>query len=148
MPPNILKNPAHCSNALLPNFGTFSNSFLCFRLPFESLYSTIFLAIVLFIPDTYESNDGVAVFTSTPTLFTASSTTPVRLSDNFFWFTSCWYCPTPIAFGSIFTNSASGSWSLLAIDIAPLSETFISGYSSVASFDAEYTDAPASLTIA
>ena len=37
---------------------------------------------------------------------------------------------------------------ILAIDIAPLKDTFISGYSSVASFDAEYTEAPASLTIA
>ena len=32
---------------------------------------------------------GVAVFTSTPTLLTLSSTTPVKLSANFFWFTSC-----------------------------------------------------------
>ena len=106
------------------------------------------LAIVLLIPETYDKSDGVAVFTSTPTLLTASSTTPVKLSVNLFWFTSCWYWPTPIALGSIFTNSASGSCNLLAIEIAPLNETFISGYSSVASFDAEYTDAPASLTIA
>ena len=44
----------------------------------------MFFAIVLLIPETYESNDGVAVFTSTPTELTASSTTPVRLSDSFF----------------------------------------------------------------
>ena len=50
--------------------------------------------------------------------------------------------------GSIFTSSARGSCNLLAIEIAPLNETFISGYSSVASLDAEYTEAPASLTIA
>ena len=80
-------------------------------------------------------------------MFTLSSTTPVKLSDNFFWFTSCWYWPTPIAFGSIFTSSARGSCNLRAIEIAPLIDTFISGYSSVASFEAEYTDAPASLTI-
>ena len=102
----------------------------------------------MFSPDTYVKSDGVAVFTSTPTLFTLSSTTPLKLSESLFWLTSCWYCPTPIDFGSIFTSSASGSWSLLAIDIAPLIDTFISGYSSVASFDAEYTEAPASLTIA
>lgn len=35
-------------------------------------------ATVLLIPDTYESSDGVAVFTSTPTLLTASSTTPAQ----------------------------------------------------------------------
>ena len=97
----------------------------------------MFFAIVLLIPETYERSDAVAVFTSTPTVFTASSTTPSRLSDNFFWSTSCWYCPIPIAFGSIFTNSASGSCNLLAIDIAPLNETFKSGYSSEANFDAE-----------
>ena len=89
----------------------------------------------------------MAVFTSTPTLLTLSSTTPVKLSDNFFWFTSCWYWPTPIALGSIFTSSASGSWSLRAIEIAPLIDTFISAYYSVANFEAEYTEAPASLTI-
>ena len=108
----------------------------------------MFFAIPEFTPDIYDSSDGVAIFTSTPTLLTASSTTPVRLSFNVFWFTSCWYCPTPIALGSIFTSSANGSCSLLAIDIAPLIETFMSGYSSVANLDAEYTDAPASLTIA
>ena len=88
------------------------------------------------------------MFISTPTWLTASSTTPVKLSVNLFWLTSCWYCPTPIDFGSIFTSSDNGSCNLLAIDIAPLKETFISGYSSVASLDAEYTEAPASLTIA
>ena len=44
----------------------------------------MFPAIDLLIPDTYESNEGVAVFTSTPTLLTASSTTPSRLSFNLF----------------------------------------------------------------
>ena len=76
--------PAHCSNATLPNFGTFKSSFLSFIFPFSSLYFTILFAIVLLTPATYESNDGVAVFTSTPTLFTASSTTPVKLSPSFF----------------------------------------------------------------
>ena len=33
------------------------------------------------------------------------------------WWTSCWYCPTPIAFGSIFTSSASGSCRRRAIEI-------------------------------
>ena len=44
----------------------------------------MFFAIVPFIPDTYDNSDGVAVFTSTPTLLTLSSTTPVRLSASFF----------------------------------------------------------------
>ena len=39
------------------------------------------------------------------------------------WLTSCWYWPTPIAFGSICTSSASGSCSRRAIDTAPRSDT-------------------------
>lgn len=70
--------PAHCSNATFPSFGTFNSSFLSFIFPFSSLYFTILFAIVLLTPATYESSDGVAVFTSTPTLFTASSTTPAQ----------------------------------------------------------------------
>ena len=107
----------------------------------------MFLAIVELIPDTYDKSDGVAVLTSTPTELTASSTTPVKLSDNFFWFTSCWYCPTPIAFGSILTSSESGSCNLLPIDIALLSSTCKSGNSEIANLLAEYTLAPASFTI-
>ena len=38
----------------------------------------MFFAIPEFTPDIYDSSDGVAIFTSTPTLLTASSTTPVR----------------------------------------------------------------------
>ena len=97
----------------------------------------MFLATPELIPATYWSNDGVAVLISTPTSLTASSTTSLKFSDNFFWSTSCWYCPIPIALGSILTNSANGSCKRLAIEIAPLNETFKSGYSSVASFDAE-----------
>ena len=148
LPSVILKNPAHCVKAAGPNLETFKSSFLFSNFPCSSLYLTMLFATVLLIPETYFKRDGVAVFKSTPMLLTASSTTPVKLSSSLFWFTSCWYCPTPILFGSILTSSASGSWSLLAIEIAPRSETLISGYSSVASFEAEYTEAPASLTIA
>ena len=70
--------PAHCSYATFPSFGTFKSSFLSFNFPFSSLYFTIFLAIPLLIPDTYAKSDGVAVFMSTPTLFTASSTTQLN----------------------------------------------------------------------
>ena len=112
-----------------------------FRL--SSLCLTIAFACFLDIPATYEISENVAVFKSTPTLFTESSTTLYNLSSNLVWFTSCWYCPTPIAFGSIFTSSDNGSCNLLAIEIAPLILTFTSGNSSAPSFDAEYTDAPA-----
>ncbi len=51
-----------------------------------------------------------------------------------------------MAFGSMRTSSASGSWSRRAIDTAPRSDTSRSGNSAAASSDAEYTDAPASET--
>ena len=83
----------------------------------------------------------------TPTLLTDLLTTKSSASFRFFSFTSCWYCPTPIDLESILTSSLSGSWSLLAIDIALLSSTCKLGNSSIASLLAEYTLAPASLTI-
>jgi len=49
--------------------------------------------------------------------------------------------------GSIFTSSDRGSDNLLPIDIALLSSTCRSGNSEIANLEAEYTDAPASLTI-
>ena len=49
--------------------------------------------------------------------------------------------------GSIFTSSASGSSSLLAMEAADLCPTSKFGNSSVASLLAEYTLAPASFTI-
>ncbi len=48
--------------------------------------------------------------------------------------------------GSIFTSSASGSCKRRAIDTAPRKLTSSSGNSAAAKADAEYTDAPASLT--
>src|SRR5699024_5401754 len=53
----------------------------------------------------------------------------------------------PIDFGSILTNSASGSCTRRAIDTALLSSTSSFGNSSRARAEAEYTLAPASLTI-
>ena len=99
------------------------------------------------MPAIYPSTLYDAVFKSIPTLLTLSSTTLPNTSLSLFWFTSCWYCPTPIDFGSIFTSSLIGSCILLAIETAPLNDTFISFSSSSPSFDAEYTDAPASFVI-
>ena len=84
---------------------------------------------------------------STPTALTQSSTTPERASSSRAWGMSCWYWPTPMLLGSIFTSSARGSWSLLAMDTALRRFTSKSGNSWAASLEAEYTDAPASLTI-
>ena len=49
--------------------------------------------------------------------------------------------------GSILTSSESGSDNLLPIEIALLSSTCKSGNSDIANLLAEYTEAPASLTI-
>ncbi|MNQ92737.1 hypothetical protein D3C85_1081710 [compost metagenome] len=140
-------NPTHCSKDFAPRRGTFDSSCREPNLPFSSRYFTMFFASVALTPDTYDSKDGDAVFKSTPTWLTADSTTAFKFSSRRFCETSCWYCPTPIAFGSIFTSSASGSCSLRAIEIALRSATSSSGNSVCASFDAEYTLAPASLTI-
>ena len=88
-------------------------------------------------PETRASSGAEAVFRSTPTAFTASSTTASSDLASRYWSTSCWYCPTPIDFGSIFTSSASGSCSRRAIDTAPRSDTSRSGNSAAAVSDAE-----------
>ena len=107
----------------------------------------MFSATVPDRPATRDSSAGEAVLTSTPTAFTQSSTTLSSDRASWNWLTSCWYCPTPIALGSILTSSARGSCSRRAMDTAPRNETSSSGSSLEASADAEYTEAPASLTM-
>ena len=97
-------------------------------------------------PATRDSSADEAVPRSTPTALTQSSTVASRLRASALWETSCWYCPTPIAFGSILTSSASGSCRRRAIETAPRIVTSSSGNSRSASSEAEYTDAPASET--
>ena len=80
-------------------------------------------------PETRASSGAEAVFRSTPTALTQSSTTASSARASRYWSTSCWYWPTPIDFGSIFTSSASGSCSRRAIDTAPRSDTSRSGNS-------------------
>jgi hypothetical protein len=99
------------------------------------------------IPETRVSSGAEAVFTSTPTAFTQSSTTASSERDSFCSDRSCWYCPTPIDRGSIFTSSARGSCRRRAMETAPRRETSMPGSSWEAYADAEYTDAPASDTI-
>ena len=76
-----------------------------------------------------------AVLTSAPTAFTQSSTTASSFLASCDWLTSCWYCPTPMLLGSIFTSSASGSCSLRAIETAPRRLTSSSGNSAAANAD-------------
>ena len=93
---------------------------------------TIWAASPSVIPETRRSSGTEAVLTSTPTAFTQSSTTASSERDSADSARSCWYWPTPMDFGSIFTSSASGSCSRRAMDTAPRSETSSSGSSAEA----------------
>ena len=107
----------------------------CWRVwngPSESRRATIEAASPAVIPDTRASSGCEAVFRSTPTAFTQSSTTASSECDSLPSATSCWYWPTPMDFGSILTSSASGSCSRRAMDTAPRSETSRPGSSSEA----------------
>ncbi len=106
-------------------------------MPFMSRKLTMLCATLAFSPETRASRGADAVFTSTPTALTQSSTTASSERANCVWLTSCWYCPTPIDFGSILTNSASGSCRRRAIDTAPRSDTSSSGNSREANSEAE-----------
>lgn len=115
-------------------------SLSCRRLvkgPLASRCATMFSARVAPMPETRDSSGAEAVLTSTPTPFTQSSTTASSERDSFTSDRSCWYWPTPIDFGSIFTSSASGSWSRRAIETAPRSDTSSSGSSCEAYAEAE-----------
>ena len=107
----------------------------------------MFFATGALMPDTYPSRLALAVLRSTPTRFTTFSTTPVSARSSAAWLRSCWYCPTPMDCGGIFTSSASGSCRRRPRLMAPRVVTSRSGYSSLASWEAEYTDAPASFTM-
>ncbi|MNY74602.1 hypothetical protein D3C86_2136680 [compost metagenome] len=76
--------PTHCSKVLAPRRGTFCSCFRLVNRPFSSRNFTMFLAVVAFTPATYCRSDGDAVLRSTPTWFTADSTTPFRLSSSRF----------------------------------------------------------------
>src|SRR5690625_7391266 len=65
-------------------------------------------AKVLDKPDTRDSSAAEAVFKSTPTAFTQSSTTASRVRASCVCETSCWYWPTPMDLGSILTSSEIG----------------------------------------
>ena len=78
-PPRIRRKPAHCSNALGPRRGTFSSALRLRNGPVLSRWVTIASANDSETPDTRASSGTDAVFRSTPTAFTASSTTASRL---------------------------------------------------------------------
>src|SRR2546427_555047 len=140
------RKPAHCSKVFSPRRATFSRSLRRLNGPLSSRCRTMFSATVADRPDTRDRSAAEAVFTYTPTAFTQSSTRASSARARRYWSTSCWYWPTPIALGSILTSSASGSCRRRAIDTAPRSDTSSSGNSLAANSEAEYTDAPASLT--
>ena len=133
----ILRKPAHCSKAAGPRRGTFFSWLRLVNAPFCRLYSTMFFASVGPSPLTYVNRCWLAVLRFTPTEFTQLSTVRSSVFFSFDWSTSCWYCPTPMLFGSIFTSSARGSMSRRPMLTAPRTVTSLSGNSSRAIFDAE-----------
>ncbi len=145
-PSGMRRKPAHCSNALGPSRATSLSALRLGNGPFWSRCATMLSASDDVTPETRESSGTDAVLTSTPTAFTASSTTAPSDRASIVSETSCWYCPTPMDLGSILTSSASGSCRRRAIDTAPRIDTSRSGSSCEAYADAEYTDAPASET--
>ena len=132
------RKPAACSNAFGPSRGTFFSAARALNAPFSSrIGDDVLRRSCALSPATRASSGADAVFTSTPTEFTQSSTTASSERARPAWSTSCWYWPTPIALGSILTSSASGSCRRRAMETAPRSETSRSGNSFAASSDAE-----------
>ena len=145
--PRIRRKPAACSKPFAPSPRTFMSSLRDLNGPCSLRYATMFAAVAALSPETYESSCLLAVLTSTPTLLTQLTTTSSSDLLSCVWLTSCWYWPTPIDWGSIFTSSASGSMSLRPIETAPRTVMSLSGNSSRATSLAEYIDAPLSFTI-
>lgn len=131
------RKPAHCSNAFGPSRGTCLSASRERNGPLPSRCVTIAFASDSPMPETRVSSGTLAVFRSTPTPLTQSSTTASSERESFPSARSCWYWPTPIDFGSIFTSSASGSCSRRAMETAPRSETSSSGSSAAAYAEAE-----------
>ncbi len=131
------RKPAACWNVRSPTRGTFISCCRERNGPFSSRNVTMFFAIVSVRPEMRDSSGAEAVLTSAPTAFTQSSTTASSARASCTWLTSCWYWPTPMAFGSMRTSSASGSCRRRAMETAPRSETSTFGNSRDASSDAE-----------
>ena len=136
-PPRMRRNPALCSKVLAPRPLTSINCWRLRKAPFASRQRTTALATLPDRPDTRDSSGTLAVFRSTPTEFTQSSTTASSVRASSLWFTSCWYWPTPMDLGSILTSSASGSCSRRAMLAAPRRLTSTSGISCEANSLAE-----------
>ncbi len=136
-PPRMRRKPAHCSYAFGPSRATSLSARRERKGPLASRCATMFSARPELMPETRERSGAEAVLTSTPTPFTQSSTTASSERESFTSARSCWYWPTPIDFGSIFTSSASGSWSRRAMETAPRNDTSRSGSSCEANAEAE-----------
>ena len=136
-PSRMRRKPAACSKVFGPRPVTSSSWRRLRKAPWASRQRTTLAATDALRPDTRDKSGADAVFRSTPTEFTQSSTTAPSVRASSAWLTSCWYWPTPMLFGSILTSSASGSCSRRAIDTAPRRLTSRSGSSFDANSDAE-----------
>lgn len=134
LPLFILKKPTACSYVF--SFVSFFSSSLDVK-SFDSLNFWILFIEAVVRPEMYFRIKLDAVLMFTPTLFTTLLTVKSNPSVSFLELTSCWYSPTPMLLGSIFTNSDSGSIVRLPILTALLSWTSRSGNSFWASLLAE-----------
>ncbi len=135
--PRTRRKPAACSNALGPRRGTFLRSRRERKGPLASRCSTMFLARVA--PSPRRRPAAWPRRCSPPRPPRSRRTRPRRRArlPSGAWLTSCWYWPTPMDLGSIFTSSASGSCSRRPIETAPRTVTSWSGNSSRAISEAE-----------
>src|SRR5260370_33849171 len=120
-PPRMRRKPADCSKVLAPRPATSTSCLRLLKEPLASRQRTTDVATLPDRPETRDSSGAEAVFRSTPTEFTQSSTTASSWRASSLWFTSCWYWPTPMLLGSILTSSASGSCRRRAM-LDPLAE--------------------------
>mmetsp|Transcript_23751 Transcript_23751/g.49733 ORF Transcript_23751/g.49733 Transcript_23751/m.49733 type:complete len:526 (-) Transcript_23751:810-2387(-) len=144
--PHTRRKPAACSNDLAPMPLTFLSSAREAK-PCAGRAAAMAAARAAFRPATCLRSATDAVLMSTPTSQTQLCTTLASSDSSSLALTSCWYMPTPIAFGSILTSSARGSSSLRAMEAAPRAPTSRCASSALSlAAETESTDAPDSLT--
>jgi hypothetical protein len=130
------RSPAHCSKVLGPRPGTSRSAARDAKPPWVWRCATIFLASAGPMPgDVAEQAGAGGVEIDADVVDAALDDVAQLLAQSGAW-TSCWYWPTPMALGSTFTSSASGSCRRRAIEIAPRIVRSRSGNSSRARSDA------------
>ena len=98
-------------------FGYIQNLPRAVNAPFSSRYATIFFAVAAFSPPAAQQGRAGRVQIHAHSVDAVLHHAVQRLVQLLFG-QSCWYWPTPMAFGVDLTSSARGSWSRRAMDTA------------------------------